>query len=124
MGKRDEDGYYQIVDRKDNMIITGGENVYPSEVEKVIAGHDFVLDCACIGLPDEKWGEKVVAVVIRKPDADEKEIDEKMIKGFCKNRLARYKQPKEVILIEPDEMPRTSTGKILHRKLREDIQTR
>jgi acyl-CoA synthetase (AMP-forming)/AMP-acid ligase II len=114
MGKRDEDGFYQIVDRKDNMIITGGENVYPSEVEEVIGSHPDVFDVAVIALPDEKWGERVVAVVIPKGN-----IDETAIKDFCKDKLAAFKRPKQVFFIEQDEMPRTPTGKILHRFLRE-----
>ncbi|UCH23468.1 MAG: AMP-binding protein [Deltaproteobacteria bacterium] len=121
MARRDEDGFYEIVDRKDNMIISGGENVYPSEVEEVVGSHECVFDCACIGLPDEKWGEKVVAVVITKPGVDEEEIDERTIKDCCKDKLAGYKRPKEVVFIKPEEMPRTPTGKILHRKLREKL---
>ncbi|MCP5048140.1 MAG: long-chain fatty acid--CoA ligase, partial [bacterium] len=74
MAKRDADGFYQIVDRKDNMIITGGEHVYPSELEEVIGGLEDVFDVAVIGVPDEKWGEKVVAVVIPQGDVSEKEI--------------------------------------------------
>jgi acyl-CoA synthetase (AMP-forming)/AMP-acid ligase II len=119
MAMQDEDGFYQIVDRKDNMIITGGEHVYPSEVEETIAAHECVFDCACIALPDEKWGEKVVAVVATKPGIDESRIDADAIKACCKGKLAGYKTPKAVIFIKPDEMPRTATGKILHRKLRE-----
>ena len=114
MGRRDEDGFYQIVDRKDNMIITGGENVYPSDVEEVIGSHPDVFDVAVIALPDEKWGERVVAVVIPKGD-----IDEATIKDYCKDKLAAFKRPKQVFLIKEDEMPRTPTGKILHRFLRE-----
>uniref|UniRef100_A0A7C4MKG7 Long-chain fatty acid--CoA ligase n=1 Tax=Desulfatirhabdium butyrativorans TaxID=340467 RepID=A0A7C4MKG7_9BACT len=117
MARRDEDGFYEIVDRKDNMIITGGEHVYPSEVEEVIGGHPNVFDVAVISLPDEKWGEKVVAVVIPKG-----ELTEKDILDWCKERLAGYKRPKQVIFIEPDDMPRTGTGKILHRVLRERYQ--
>ena len=120
MGKRDQDGYFSIVDRKDNMIITGGENVYPSEVEEVIGSHECVFDCAVIGLPDDKWGEKVVAVVIKKPGLDENDINQETIYECCKDKIAGYKRPKEVIFIEADEMPRTVSGKILHRKLRED----
>ena len=119
MALRDEDGFYQIVDRKDNMIITGGEHVYPSEVEEVIGSHQDVFDCAVIGLPDEKWGEKVAAVVIKKPDVDESAINEEIIKKSCKDQMAGYKSPKEIVFITEDEMPRTPTGKILHRKLRE-----
>ena len=114
MGKQDEEGYFYIVDRKDNMIITGGEHAYPSEVEEVIGSHPDVFDVAVIGLPDEKWGEKVVAVVIPKAD-----IDEKTIKEYCKDKIAGFKRPKQVIFVKQDEMPRTGTGKILHRILRE-----
>ncbi|MBT8356319.1 MAG: acyl--CoA ligase [Desulfobacterales bacterium] len=116
MAKRDEDGFFQIVDRKDNMIITGGEHVYPSEVEAVIGSHPNVFDAAVISLPDDKWGEKVVAIVV--PNG---EIDEKTVMDYCRDKLAGYKRPKKVVFIEQDDMPRTPTGKILHRVLREDF---
>ena len=119
MGKKDEDGYCYIVDRKDNMIITGGEHVYPSEVEEVVGSHECVFDCACIGMPDEKWGEKIVAVVTLKEGMDEKNVSPKDIQECCREKLAGYKLPKEVIFIKNDEMPRTATGKILHRKLKD-----
>ena len=122
MATRDEDGFYQIVDRKDNMIITGGEHVYPSEVEEVIGSHQGVFDCAVIGLPDEKWGEKVAAVVIKKQGADDSTINKEIIKNCCKEQMAGYKSPKEILFINEDEMPRTPTGKILHRKLREKFR--
>ncbi len=118
MGKRDEEGFYQIVDRKDNMIITGGENVYPSEVEEVIGAHPDVFDVAVIAVPDAKWGERVVAIVIPKGD-----IDETTIKTYCQDKLAGFKRPKQVFFIKEDEMPRTPTGKILHRFLRERFTT-
>lgn len=116
MAKRDADGFYQMVDRKDNMIITGGENVHPSEIEEIIGSYPDVFDVAVIGLPDEKWGERVVAVVIPK---DNVQLDDQLIINRCKEKLAGYKCPKQVLFIKADEMPRTSTGKILHRKLRE-----
>ena len=122
MAIRDEDGFYQIVDRKDNMIITGGEHVYPSEVEEVIGSHQGVFDCAVIGLPDEKWGEKVAAVVVKKQGTDDTTINEEIIKNCCKEQMAGYKSPKEILFINEDEMPRTPTGKILHRKLREKFR--
>lgn len=122
LARRDEDGFFEIVDRKDNMIITGGEHVYPSEAEEVVGSHECVFDCACIALPDEKWGEKVVAVVIPKPGVEEEEISDQTIKDCCKDKLAGYKRPKEVVFIKDDEMPRTPTGKILHRKLREKFK--
>ena len=118
MGMRDADGYYYIVDRKDNMIITGGENVYPSEVEEAVGSHACVFDCACIGLPDEKWGEKIIAVVTLKDGVDEAAVGEAEIQACCREKLAGYKRPKEVVFIKSDDMPRTTTGKILHRQLR------
>ncbi len=122
MARKDADGFFQIVDRKDNMIITGGEHVYPSEVEEVVGNHECVFDCACIGIPDDKWGEKVVAVVIVRGGVDKSQINEDTIKACCKDVLAGYKRPKEVVFIKEDDMPRTPTGKILHRKLRETIK--
>jgi len=119
LARRDEDGFYHLVDRKKNMIITGGENVYPSEIEEVVGSHECVLDCAVIGLPDEKWGEKITAVVIKKDGLKPEDITEDMIKDCCRGQIAGYKRPKEVIFIDEDEMPRTPTGKILHRKLRD-----
>jgi len=116
MARRDADGFYEIVDRKDNMIITGGEHVYPSEVEKVLGGHPDVFDVAVISEPDDKWGEMVVAVVIPKPDG---RLSEEALKTWCRDKLAAYKRPKKVIFIESCDMPRTATGKILHRKLRD-----
>ncbi len=119
MAVKDVDGFFKIVDRKDNMIITGGENVYPSEVEEAVAGHPDVFDCACIGVFDEKWGEKIVAVVVLRGDKDAAVMEPESIRAFCRERLAGYKIPKEVHFIQESDMPRTPTGKILHRKLRE-----
>ncbi len=116
LAKRDEDGYYYIVDRKDNMIITGGEHVYPTEVEIIICKHPAVYDAAIIGVPDPKWGEKVVAIVIPK---EGKAITSSEMIDHCKGKMAGYKKPKSIYFIKPEEMPRTGTGKKLHRKLRE-----
>jgi acyl-CoA synthetase (AMP-forming)/AMP-acid ligase II len=118
MGKKDEEGFCYIVDRRDNMIITGGENVYPSEVEEVVGSLDCVFDCACIGLPDDKWGEKVAVVVIPHADFPEGELVG-IITEHCKTNLAKFKRPKEIKIIKREDMPRTATGKILHRKLRD-----
>ena len=117
MARRDEDGFFEIVDRKDNLIITGGEHVYPSEVEKVIGAHPGIFDVAIIGLPHEKWGEAVTAVVISE-NADDPPAEAEII-GLCKDRLAGYKRPKGVYFISQEEMPRTGSGKIKHRVLRE-----
>jgi acyl-CoA synthetase (AMP-forming)/AMP-acid ligase II len=122
MAVRDPDGFFNIVDRKDNMIITGGEHVYPSEVEEAVGSHECVFDCAVVGMPDEKWGEKVAAVVITRPGVDPRSITEKDIMECCREKLAGYKRPKEVIFIAQDEMPRTPTGKILHRVLKEKLR--
>ncbi len=116
MARKDEEGYYYLVDRKDNMIISGGEHVYPSEVEAVICQHPKVFDAAVIGLPDDVWGESVKAVVILK-DGEQATVEE--IVEWCRGKMTGYKKPKSVDFISPDEMPRTATGKILHRKLRE-----
>jgi acyl-CoA synthetase (AMP-forming)/AMP-acid ligase II len=117
IGRIDEDGFFYIMDRKDNMIITGGENVYPSDVEEVICQHPAVFDTAVIGIPHDKWGEAVMAVVILK---DGQTATEQEIIDFCRGKMAAFKKPKKVTFIKPDEMPRTpATGKISHRKLRE-----
>ena len=119
MARQDEDGFFYLVDRKKNMIITGGENVYPSEVEEIVGNIEGVFECAVIGLPDDKWGERVTAVVIRKKGFDDSNLNEQRIIQSCKGKMAGYKCPKEVVFIDQNEMPRTGTGKILHRKLRE-----
>ena len=116
MVKRDEEGYYYIVDRKDNMIISGGEHVYPSEVEDVISDNPKVFDVAVIGVSDEMWGEVVKAAVVLKEG--EKATEEEIIE-WCRGRMAGFKKPKSIDFISASEMPRTTTGKILHRKLRE-----
>jgi acyl-CoA synthetase (AMP-forming)/AMP-acid ligase II len=116
MAKRDGEGYYYLVDRKDNMIISGGEHVYPSEVEAVICQHPKVFDVAVIGVPDDVWGEAVKAVVILK-EGENARADE--IIEWCRGKMAGYKKPKSVDFISLEEMPRTTMGKIVHRKLRE-----
>lgn len=113
---KDEDGFFYLVDRKANMIITGGENVYPSEVENIVGGHPFVKDVAVIGVPHEKWGEQVTAIIVLH---EGKSASEKDIVEFCRGKIAGFKIPKEVIFIKDEEMPRSGAGKILHRMLRE-----
>ncbi len=116
MAYQDEDGYYVLVDRKANMIITGGENVFPSEVENLLGSHPSVKYVAVIGIPHEKWGEAIKAVVTlhQGKTATEKELIE-----HCKGKIAGYKIPKSIDFIKDEEMPMTPTGKILHRILRE-----
>jgi len=115
MARRDADGFYTLVDRKNNMIISGGENIYPSEIENVLGGHPKIRDVAVIGRPDAKWGEAVHAVVILREGETTTEGE---IVEWCSARLAKYKRPKSVAFIAESEMPRTATGKIQHRILK------
>jgi len=123
MARRDEEGYYYLVDRKQNMIITGGENVYPSEVENVVGAHPAVKNVAVIGVPDDKWGETVTAIVVLHPGYQAGKELEAEIGDFCKDRMAGFKRPKNIDFIKEEEMPLTATGKILHRVLRERYGT-
>ena len=117
MAKRDEEGFFYIVDRKKDMIITGGENVYSREVEEVIYAHPAVSEAAVIGLPDPKWGENVAAVVVLRPGTTASESE---IISVCRDRLAGYKKPKRVFFV--DEIPKNVSGKILKRELRDQFQ--
>jgi fatty-acyl-CoA synthase len=116
VGVRDADGFYYVVDRVKDMVITGGENVYPTEVENVLYSHPKVLEVAVIGLPDEKWGEAVTAVVVTKPD---KSLSLEEMRAFTSERLARYKVPQRLHVL--DELPRNPTGKVLKTQLREEL---
>lgn len=113
IGEIDDEGYLYIKDRLKDMIISGGENIYPAEIESVIIGIPGVNEVAVIGLADEKWGEIACAIVV----ADQSAVSEQHIVEFCGTRLARYKMPKKVIFAEV--IPRNPTGKILKRVLRE-----
>jgi fatty-acyl-CoA synthase len=110
----DEDGYIFIVDRWKDMYISGGENVYPSEVESVIFALDGIADVAVIGVPNEKWGEVGQAVIVLAPGCT---VEESTIIEHCSERLAKFKVPQSVRYI--DELPRNATGKILKRELRD-----
>jgi acyl-CoA synthetase (AMP-forming)/AMP-acid ligase II len=118
MARRDEDGFYYLVDRKKNMIISDGLNVYPSEVENLFGSYPKVKDVAVIGVADDKWGESVFAVVIPHEGAAGTVTGDELIE-WSKGRIAGYKRPRGVAIINDDEMPRTATGKILHRVLLE-----
>ena len=115
MARRDSDGFYYLVDRKLNMIISGGENVYPSEVENLLGAHPKVKDVAVIGLPHETWGESVHAVVVLR---EGQQATQQEIMDWSKDKIAGYKRPRSIAFIGEEEMPRTATGKILHRQLR------
>ena len=112
---RNEKGYIVLVDRKKNMIISGGENIYPSEVENILGSHNHIKDVAVIGYPEKKWGEIVCAFVVLN---DKKNITEFKLIEWTKKRLAGYKCPKKVFFINDLEMPRNATGKILHQELK------
>jgi acyl-CoA synthetase (AMP-forming)/AMP-acid ligase II len=114
IGLKDADGYVYIVDRKRDMIISGGFNLYPSEIEQVIWGHPAVQDCAVIGVPDEKWGEAVKAVVELKPGH---EASPEALMAFCRERLGGMKTPKSVEVWA--QLPRSPVGKVLKRDIRE-----
>jgi acyl-CoA synthetase (AMP-forming)/AMP-acid ligase II len=113
MGYIDEGGYLFIMDRSKDMIISGGENIYPREIEEVLIKHPAVREVAVIGVPDAKWGEAIKAVVALQPGASAAE--EELI-GFCKDNIASYKKPKSVDFV--DELPKNNYGKILKRELR------
>ena len=114
MAKVDEDGYLFIVDRKKDLIIRGGFNIYPRDLEELIAKHPDVSEVAVIGVPSERMGEEVVACVVKKPGSQATESE--LIK-YCQQRLAKYKTPKEIVFFK--ELPRNGVGKILKMKLKE-----
>jgi len=112
----DGEGFVNIVDRKKDMIITGGENVYSIEVENALYQHPAVLEAAVIGLPDARWGEAVTAAVVLRPGHT---ADAAALVAFCRERIAAYKTPRMVHLLP--ELPRTGSGKIAKRVLRERL---
>ena len=114
LGWRDDEGYVHIVDRKKDVIISGGVNIYPREVEEVLNLHAGVKETCVIGVPDDKWGENVVAFVV--PNGKEEVTVEQLI-NLCKENLASFKKPKEVFIV--DELPKSSYGKILKREMKQ-----
>ncbi|MEM8856691.1 MAG: long-chain-fatty-acid--CoA ligase [Chloroflexota bacterium] len=118
IGRQDEDGYVYIKDRKKNMIISGGENIYAAEVERVLVEHPAVAECALIGMPDKKWGERPEMVVV--PDNTNSEgLDEAVLKIFMQDKIARFKQPRVYHFV--NELPKNALGKVQHFKLRQDF---
>ena len=116
LAKRDEDGYFYIVDRKKDMIIVGGYNVYPREIEEVLYLHPEIAEAVVIGVPDPNTGEAVHCYVVPK----NKTLTENDVLSHCKKHLAKYKRPAAIVFM--DEIPKNSTGKILRRALK-DILT-
>jgi len=113
LARMDADGFYFIVDRKKDMFISGGENVYPVEIEQALYGHPAVQQCAVVGVPDPQWGQVGVAAVVLKPDSA---ADPAELLAFLRSRLARYKIPKSIEIM--DSLPISSAGKILKRELK------
>jgi malonyl-CoA/methylmalonyl-CoA synthetase len=113
LGKVDDDGYYYLTDRCKHVIISGGENISPKEVEGVINALDDVLESSVVGIQDEKWGEKVVAAVVKKAESGIKTGE---IQAYCKEHLHNWKCPKEIVFLE--ELPKNTMGKVL----KEDVK--
>lgn len=114
LARRDADGFVYIVDRKKDMVITGGINVYPREIEEILSQHEAVAQVAVVGVDDDQWGERLKAFVVLRGEAA---LDAADVESFCDGKLARYKIPREVAII--DELPRNAAGKILKTSLRE-----
>jgi fatty-acyl-CoA synthase len=119
LGYLDDEGFLTLVDRKKDMVISGGENVYSAEVEDVLFAHPAVAEAAIIGVPDERWGVVVCAIVVLRPGA--RATADELI-AYSRARLAKYKAPKYVVFV--DALPRNAAGKVLKRQLREEVRTR
>ncbi len=114
LARRDAEGYIHIVDRKKDMVISGGLNIYPREVEEVLFQHPDISDAAVIGVPDEKWGERLKAFLVLRPGAS---LDADSVQGWCEQRISRLKIPREIEFI--DQVPRNASGKVLKTALRQ-----
>lgn len=111
LGYFDEEGYLYILDRRKDLIISGGENIYPAEIEKVLARHEAIVEAGVCGVPDEQWGEVPAAYIVC-----DSEVREEDILQFCAEHLARYKIPKYIYFCET--LPRNASNKLLRRELR------
>jgi fatty-acyl-CoA synthase len=119
IGRRDEDGYLYVVDRKKDMIISGGENIYPAEIENVLFTHPALAEVAIIGVPDATWGESVCAVVVPRDTRNPPTLDD--LRRYCEGKLARYKHPRRLI-VRNQPLPRNPTGKLLKSRLRDILR--
>jgi long-chain acyl-CoA synthetase len=117
IGYLNEDDYLFLCDRKSDMIISGGVNIYPAEIENVLLTHPKVADAAVFGIPNSDWGEEVKAVIEPAPDVEASDALVAEILGFCQDKLAKYKTPRSIDFT--DEMPRDPNGKLYKRKLRD-----
>jgi len=114
IGEHDDAGYLRIVGRAKELIISGGENIHPTEIESVLMQHPAVAECAAFGVPDARWGEAVHAVVVPRPGHA---VDAVSLMAFCRERIAGYKVPKQIDL-RSDPLPKSGPGKVLKRELR------
>jgi fatty-acyl-CoA synthase len=114
IGLYDDDGYFWIHDRKKNLIISGGENIYPAEVERVLLEHPDVSECGVIGRPDPRWDEVPIAYVIRRTGS---QVGTDDLKAHIQSQLARFKMPREIVFV--DDLPRTALGKVQHFMLKQ-----
>jgi fatty-acyl-CoA synthase len=114
IGRRDAEGYFWVHDRKKNLIISGGENIYPAEVERVLLEHADVAECGVIGRPDPRWDEVPIAYVIRRKGCS---VDAEGLKAHIQLQLARFKVPREIVFVE--DLPRTALGKVQHFMLKQ-----
>ena len=114
IGRRDADGYFWVHDRKKNLIISGGENIYPAEVERVLLEHPAVAECGVIGRPDPRWDEVPIAYVIRRKEAS---VDADGLRMHVQSQLARFKVPRDIVFVE--DLPRTALGKVQHFMLKQ-----
>jgi O-succinylbenzoic acid--CoA ligase len=119
IGRIDADGYLYVLDRRDDLIVTGGENVYPAEVEAVLQSHPSIAESAVIGAEDGEWGQRVVAIA--RLEGDESGTDATSLQIFCRERLAGYKVPKEFRFVT-EPLPRTASGKLRRSALRGDAK--
>ncbi len=118
LARRDAQGYLYLVDRRKDMVISGGVNLYPREIEQVLEQHPAIAEVAVIGVPDDKWGERLRAFVVTRPGAG---LDPAALQSFCKGRLAAFKIPRDLVLL--DALPRNASGKVLKNSLRELSRT-
>jgi O-succinylbenzoic acid--CoA ligase len=122
VGRLDEDGYLYVLDRRDDLIVTGGENVYPAEVEAALLSHPLVLEAGVVGMADDRWGQRVVAIV-RLAGAEPPAPIAELLRTHCRERLAAYKVPAEIRVVGAS-LPRTASGKLRRGALRELLGTR
>ena len=121
-GRLDVDGFLFVLDRRDDLIVTGGENVYPAEVEAVLSAHPAVIEAAVIGVDDPRWGQRVVAIVRLDYKSDMTDEDASDLQTFCRASLAGYKVPKDIRFVN-EPLPRTASGKLRRATLRDSGPT-